>query len=328
MSPLSGERAGDDRAGDDRAGDDRAGDVVAAVDIGTNSVRLLAARPTADGGMQPLDRQLRITRLGAGVDRTGQLDRAAVDRTIAALADYHDRWVALGATRVRITATSAARDAANAAQFRGAVVATTGVAPEVLSGDQEAALAFDGAVSGLGDVEGPVVVLDIGGGSTELVRGTAHVLASTSRQLGSVRLTERHLHDDPPSPSQVQAARATVAEQMEEVRRLVAIQPGDVLVGTAGTVTTLAAVHLGLGEWRDGAVHGVRLSAATVVDLALRLCAMPTAERVSRLRVEPGRADVIAAGALILDGVLDRFGFAEVVVSETDILDGIARSLY
>ncbi|WP_108667973.1 Ppx/GppA phosphatase family protein [Euzebya rosea] len=310
---------------------DGSGEVVAAVDIGTNSVRLLVARPSRDGGLRTLDRQLRITRLGAGVDRTGRLDPAAVDRTVAALGEYHARWTHLGAARVRITATSAARDASNADGFRDAVVAVTGVAPEVLTGEQEAALAFDGALAGLragaGGVDGPVVVLDIGGGSTELVHGTDHVLASTSRQLGSVRLTEQHLHDDPPSPSQVKAARATVTAEMIAVARLVAPEPGDVLVGTAGTVTTLAAVHLGLGEWQDGAVHGVRLSADTVAELASRLCAMPTAERVDRLGVEPGRADVIAAGALVLDGVLAHFGFVEVVVSETDILDGIARSL-
>lgn len=302
-------------------------DVVAGVDIGTNSVRLLLASPDGSGGLRPIDRRMTITRLGQDVDRTGRLDPAAVARTLDVLAVYHRRWDEAGAGAVRITATSAARDAADAVDLLDRVEATTGVRPEVLPGHEEATLAYRGAVAG-SPVAGAVVVLDIGGGSTEMVRGAGlEVQAADSRQIGSVRLTEQALPGDPPTAGDVAAARALVAPELDALADRVDPAAAGTLIGTAGTVTTLAALHLGLDAYRPEAIHGARLPADAVADLTARLCAMTTTARRGLPPMEPGRADVIAAGAIILDEVLRRFGHEEVLVSEADILDGITLSL-
>jgi exopolyphosphatase / guanosine-5'-triphosphate,3'-diphosphate pyrophosphatase len=310
---------------------------VAAVDIGTNSTRLLVAEagdPGAGAPLRPLDRRSLVTRLGQGVDATGRLAPEAVERTVRTVAGYADAWRALGVARVGITATSASRDADNAQDFRDAVVAVAGVAPRVLSGEEEAALSFAGAASGLGDVAWPVAVLDIGGGSTEVIVGDAPPAAgatpavrSTSRQLGAVRLRERVLHGDPPTAAEVAEARRTIAAELDAVADLVDPVAAATLVAVAGTATTLAAVHLGRGGWVDGAVHGTALEAGQVTALAERLLATPVADVAREPAVQQGREDVIAAGALILDEVVRRFGFPRVHVSESDILDGLALEL-
>lgn len=304
----------------------------AAVDIGTNSCRLLVAEGHADG-FATLDRRVRITRLGQDVDATGRLAVAAIERTAAAVAAYAAVWRSFGVGfgegegAVRITATSAARDSVNAADFAARIAEVAGVAPEVLTGEEEAATSFRGALSGLPGMTLPAVVLDIGGGSTELIRGRRHPEASTSRQLGCVRLTERVLTTDPPTPEEIATARAVVDAELDAVESLVDPAAGATLVAVAGTATTLAALHRDLPTYEAGAVHGTRIPAAAAQAMATRLLGMPAAAIGSLGPVVGGREDVLAAGALILAMVLGRFGFAEVVVSETDILDGLVLGL-
>lgn len=297
---------------------------VAAVDVGTNSVRLLVAEGPAP--LRIVEREMRITRLGAGVDAAGVLDDAALERTLACLDDYAGRWRELGAQRVRIAASSAVRDAADRQRFFDAVRAGTGVDAEVLSGDEEARTAFRGATA-LIDAEGPYLVLDIGGGSTEFIRGTVDPEAVTSLQLGCVRLLERALPGDPPDAVAVAAARALVAAEMDAVERLVDPAAARTLVGVAGTATTIGALHLDLPSYLPERIHGARVPAAAVHALTERLLALPSVERAALGPMAPGREDVIHAGALILDEVVRRFGFEEVLVSESDILDGLALGL-
>lgn len=299
---------------------------VAAVDVGTNSVRLLIGRPDGAGGLDPMVRLMRITRLGQGVDATRRLAEEALARTREVLREYAAAWRAAGVGRVRVAATSAVRDAANRDAFFAMVADVTGVEAEVLSGAEEAALSFAGAVGAV-DAEPPVLVLDIGGGSTELIRGDDAPIAATSRQLGSVRVTERALRSDPPTAAEIAAARAMIAAELDAAAAEVDPAAARTLVGVAGTVTTLAALHLDLATYEPERVHGSRVPAAGVTALTERLLTIPTAARAALGPVQPGREDVIHAGALILEAVLTRFGFAEVVVSEADILDGLARSL-
>ncbi len=297
---------------------------VAAVDCGTNSTRLLVAEP--GDPMDVLVREMRITRLGQDVDATGRLAEEALERTLATVAEYAGIWGSLGAERVRITATSAVRDAANADDFFTGVRERTGVEAEVLTGEQEGFTTFAGATRLL-DVARPVVVLDIGGGSTELVRGSEVPEASTSRQLGCVRLTERALRGDPPTTADRMAAVAIVDAELDEVERLVSPASASTLVAVAGTATTLAALHLGLEEYDPAEIHGASMPAPAVHELAERLLGMTVAERGALGPVAPGREDVLHAGALILDRVVVRFGFAEVIASEADVLDGLALGL-
>ncbi len=302
----------------------------AAVDVGSNSVRLLVV----DGDGRRLTREMTITRLAAGVDATGRFDDAALERTLATIARYRDVWRGYGATdRVRIAATSAVRDAADRDRFFTGVRAVAGVDAEVLSGEEEATLAFLGAARAV-DVASPTAVIDIGGGSTELIvgNGDGTIAGSVSLQLGCVRLTERHLVDDPPSDAEVAAARAMVQERLEEADRLLAGQGADLarmagLVGVAGTATTLGALHLGLTAYEESKIHGSRIPAAGLAALAERLVAMPTGQRAALGPMQPGREDVIHGGALVLAEVVARYGFAEVVVSEADNLDGLVASL-
>jgi exopolyphosphatase / guanosine-5'-triphosphate,3'-diphosphate pyrophosphatase len=302
----------------------------AGVDVGSNSVRLLVV----DGDDEQVTRLMRITRLGAGVDDTGHLDDAALDRTLDALAEFRSVWAAHGVVdRVRIAATSAVRDASDRERFFAGVRATTGVDAEVLTGDEEAALAHAGATGGVA-VDEPAAVLDVGGGSTELVLGgpTGDVAGSVSLQLGCVRLTERLLPDDPPTPAQLAAAREEIVARLDEAdARLaaqgVALSGAHSLVGVAGTATTLGALHLGLAEYDPDRIHGTRVPAAAVRDLAVHLAGVPAAERAGLGPVQPGREDVLHGGALIVAAVVERYGFAELVVSEADSLDGLVASL-
>ncbi len=297
---------------------------VAAVDVGTNSVRLLVAEPGEP--LTKVERLMRITRLGAGVDATGRLDDVALARTLAVIESYARRWHELGAERVRIAATSAVRDAADRDRFFDGVREIAGVEAEVLSGEVEAATAFTGATTG---VEGrpPFLVLDIGGGSTELILGSDRPLASTSRQLGCVRLTERCMPSDPPTAEQLAEARAVARAEITAAAEVVDGGRAATLIGVAGTVTTLAALELGLADYEPTRIHGARLPAAAVRRLTAELAALPAAERAELGPMAPGREDVIVGGAIILEQVIEHFGFDDVLVSEADILDGLALSL-
>jgi exopolyphosphatase/guanosine-5'-triphosphate,3'-diphosphate pyrophosphatase len=303
---------------------------VAAVDCGTNSVRLLIA-DLPDGGQERLTelvRRMEIARLGEGVDRTGRLSPAAIERTRLVLAGYAAEIHRLGATRVRLVATSATRDAANAEQFAGMARDTLGTAPEVLSGDQEAKLSYAGAVRGLPPgARPPFLVVDIGGGSTELVAGRAAVERAISADIGCVRMTERHLSSDPPEPEQVAAAEADITAAVD--RALAAVGPSHpaTLIGLAGSVTTVAGIALGLAAYQPERIHHSWISSEQVAKVAADLLGMPRSGRLALPVLHPGRADVIAAGALILRIVMARAGAGRVLVSEHDILDGIARSL-
>ena len=298
---------------------------VAAVDVGTNSVRLLVAEP--DGtGLRPVERLMTITRLGAGVDATGHLDDAALERTLTCLADYAKRWQDLGAERVRISATSAVRDAADRDRFFDGTQERTGVPAEVLSGEQEARTAFLGATASV-DGTPPFLVLDIGGGSTEFILGTDGPEAMTSRQLGCVRLTERAISSDPVSAGDLSAATEFVDAELDAVEARVPCSQAQTLIGVAGTVTTVAALYLGLPSYQADAIHGTRVPAADVTRIAGELAGMTTAQRRELGPMAPGREDVIVAGALILRRVVERFGFPHVLTSESDILDGLALEL-
>ena len=298
---------------------------VAAVDCGTNSVRLLVADVE---GMTKADvhREMRVVRLGQGVDRTGELAPEALERTRLALDDYAVTCRALGVERTRMVATSATRDARNRSDFSEMVLAALGVAAEVVTGQEEAALSFDGATRDLDPAEGPFLAMDVGGGSTELVLGTGSVLAASSVDVGCVRLTERHFADDPPTPAQVAAAEADIDAALDLVRQDVPVSRTRTAIGLAGSVTTVAALALGLQGYDAGRIHLSRIAAGDIAAVSQRLLTMTRSERASLPVMHPGRVDVIAAGALVLAVLVDRLGLSEVLVSEADILDGIAWS--
>ena len=306
---------------------------VAAIDCGTNSLRLLVA--DADPRARTLadvDRRMEIVRLGQGVDATGRLAEDALARTLQALTSYARIVAAAGATAVRMVATSATRDAANAADFVAGVRSVLGIAPEVLSGEEEARLSFLGATlelaAGPGRAQPPYLVADIGGGSTEFVLGDpARVTAAVSVDIGCVRMTERHLRGDPPAPAEVAAARADIGAALDVVAAKIPVAGARTLVGLAGSVTTVAALALGLDGYDAARIHHSRIGAGQVREQTARLLAMPQADRAQLAVMHPGRVDVIGGGALVLTAIMDRFGFGEVLVSEHDILDGIAWTL-
>ncbi|MCP3798725.1 Ppx/GppA family phosphatase [Allokutzneria sp. A3M-2-11 16] len=313
---------------------------VAAIDCGTNSIRLLVADVTVreDGSrwLRDVHREMRIVRLGQGVDATGQLAPEAIERTRAALADYTAVLRRKGAERVRMTATSATRDAGNREDFFGMVRATLGAEAEVISGDEEARLSFTGAVGDLEPEDGPFVVTDIGGGSTEVVVGTwdgvrAEITAARSVDVGCVRITERCLHDDPPAAEQRAEAERVVAEILAEAFEAVDVREARTWVGVAGTITTIAAVAQDLPEYDSDRVHLHRMSLDTVHQVSDRLLTMTHDERAALGPMHPGRVDVINGGALVLRSLADQFakraGITEMIASEHDILDGIALSL-
>jgi exopolyphosphatase/guanosine-5'-triphosphate,3'-diphosphate pyrophosphatase len=301
---------------------------VAAIDCGTNSIRLLIA-DGSDKQLHDIVREMRIVRLGEGVDRTGVLSGAALERTRLALVEYAALLAEHGAESIRMVATSATRDAANRDEFAAMVLSVLGVEPEVISGTEEAALSFLGAASAVPDRLQPLLVTDIGGGSTELVLGVSpEDLTSYSMDIGCVRMTERHLRDDPPTPDQIAAARSDVQAALAVATQFVAITEAAMFIGVAGTVTTMSAIALGLSEYQPDLIHGSRMSAAVVGELTDRLLSMTRAERAALPVMHPGRVDVIGGGALILQELMRATGSAEVVVSEHDILDGIALSLF
>ena len=298
---------------------------VGAVDCGTNSVRLLVADIV---GSQKTDvhREMRVVRLGEAVDRTGELSPAALERTRVALLDYATVCASHSVERIRMVATSATRDARNQSDFQAMVSSVLGVAPEVISGGEEAALSFDGATRELDPALGPFLVMDIGGGSTELVLGTVGVQASRSVDVGCVRLTERHLVSDPPTAAEITKATADIDAAVVLIRESVPVEQAHTVVGLAGSVTTLAALALELTAYDPGRLHHCRISASQIAAVTARLLAMTRAQRAALPVMHPGRVDVIGAGALVLDVLMDRLGLAEVLVSEADILDGIAWS--
>ncbi|MEU4639061.1 Ppx/GppA phosphatase family protein [Micromonospora sp. NPDC023814] len=308
---------------------------MAAIDCGTNSIRLLVADlpdPSAgpDAPLVDLNRRMEIVRLGQGVDKTGRLAPEAIERTRVALASYAAEIEKLGAERVRMCATSASRDASNAADFREMVERTLGVAPEVVTGDEEARLSFTGAVRGLpAGTEEPFLVIDIGGGSTEFVVGTraGGVEAAISMDIGCVRMTERHLHGDPPGLDEVAAAQADIAVAVDRALAAVPGRQAATLVGLAGSVTTVVAIAQGLQEYDPGRIHHARVSYEAVADVTADLLGKSREQRRAIPVMHPGRADVIGAGALVLRVIMERAGMASVVASEHDILDGIAWSL-
>ena len=299
---------------------------VAGIDCGTNSIRLLIADVDRTG-LTDVVREMRIVRLGQGVDRTGRLAPEALERTRGALVDYAATIREHAAERVRMVATSATRDAANREEFTEMVRAELGVDPEVITGQQEAALTFSGAASALAEPAGPLLVVDIGGGSTELVRGVDGTIRAHSMDVGCVRMTERHLRDDPPSADQIAATIADVRAAIADARRDVPLDGDITFVGVAGTVTTVAAIALGLDRYDPDVIHGSKISAEQIAEVTERLLHMTHAERAALPVMHPGRVDIIGGGALVLRTLVEQTGVAEVVASEHDILDGIALSL-
>jgi exopolyphosphatase/guanosine-5'-triphosphate,3'-diphosphate pyrophosphatase len=307
---------------------------VAAVDCGTNSVRLLIADVVPEGAvagtLTDVERTMEIVRLGEGVDRTGRLAPQALERTFAAMRGYAALIERHGVEKVRVVATSATRDAANRHDFESGVVDIFGVVPEVITGDEEAELSFIGATRELAALRParPYLVVDIGGGSTEFVLGGDAVQAARSVDIGCVRMTERHLKDgDPPSPEQITAAAADIDAALAAVRETVPVDEARTLVGLAGSVTTVAGIALGLAEYDPARIHHARILAAQVHEVTRDLLHATRAERAAIGVMHPGRVDVIGAGALILDRIIRDYGFGAVVVSEHDILDGIAWSI-
>jgi len=270
---------------------------------------------------------MRIVRLGEGVDRTGRLSQAALDRTMTALREYAGLIAEAQPEGIRMVATSATRDAENSREFTDRVVDVLGVAPEVISGDEEARLSFSGATRELG-AGSPYLVTDIGGGSTEFILGGPDgVDNERSVNIGCVRLTERHLHSDPPLDREVADTIADIDAALELAAASVPVDKASTLVGLAGSVTTVAGIALGLDHYDSARIHHSRVPAARVHEIATELLAMTRSERAAIPVMHPGRVDVIGAGALILDRIMTRLEFAEVLVSEHDILDGIAWSL-
>ncbi|AXG79745.1 Ppx/GppA phosphatase family protein [Streptomyces paludis] len=304
---------------------------VAAIDCGTNSIRLLVADAAPETGeLTELDRRMTIVRLGQGVDRTGRLAPEALERTFAACREYAAVIKEHGAERVRFVATSASRDAENRDDFVRGVLDILGVEPEVITGDQEAAFSFTGATKELPGADSRLVV-DIGGGSTEFVVGDDRVRAARSVDIGCVRLTERHLvHDgvtaDPPTPGQIAAIRADIEAALDLAEETVPLREARTLVGLAGSVTTVAAIVLGLDAYDSAAIHHSRIPYDRVAETTTRLLTATHTERAAIPVMHPGRVDVIGAGSLILLAIMERTGAREVVVSEHDILDGIAWS--
>jgi exopolyphosphatase/guanosine-5'-triphosphate,3'-diphosphate pyrophosphatase len=269
---------------------------------------------------------MRIVRLGEGVDRTGRLAPEAIERTRRALLNYAAEIAASGTARVRMVATSASRDASNAAEFRAMVRGVLGIDPEVISGDEEARLSFAGAVRGL-SAEPPYLVVDIGGGSTEFATGHSAVGAALSVDIGCVRMTERHLRSDPPTATEIAAAERDITAAVDRALAAVRGDTAGTLVGLAGSVTTVTALALGLPSYDAERIHHARASYDAVAKVTADLLAATVAERRALPVMHPGRADVIGAGALILRIIMERSGQATVIASEHDILDGICYAL-
>jgi exopolyphosphatase/guanosine-5'-triphosphate,3'-diphosphate pyrophosphatase len=310
---------------------------VAGIDCGTNSIRLLIADIDPDSGtLTDLVRRMEIVRLGHGVDKTGVIAPDAMARTLAQAREYATRCSELGVERVRFVATSASRDARNAQEFVDGVrdaFAAFGVSPDVVSGHEEASLSFRGATGDLRakDIPGPYLMVDLGGGSTEFVRGTDDVEQARSVDVGCVRMTERHLRDDPPTASQTEAAIADIEAAIDQAAEAVGFQGVSTLVGLAGSITTITAHALRLTSYQPDKIHLSQLPASRIIDACTSLLLMTRADRAALPFMHEGRADVIGAGALVWRTIIERLerdaGITSVVTSEHDILDGIALSI-
>ena len=301
---------------------------IAAIDIGTNSTRLLVADvdgPT--GALATVDRRTRITRLGQGVHDARRLDPDAIARTLAVLEEYAQAISEHRAKRVRMTATSASRDASNRADFFDPAERLVGVRPELISGEEEAVLEFTGATHGLAEPE-PYLLIDVGGGSTEFIAGASKPDGLISVDVGCVRLTEQYLRSDPPTPEELSVAVSVVRDFLADVDRAV---PGaahaKTLIGTAGTVWTMGAIELGVDASESARIHHSRLSRAAAEDVFRTLATEPIAVRRHNPGLEPGRVDVIVGGVIVVVTAMRHWGFDELLVSEADILDGLVRSI-
>lgn len=303
----------------------------AAIDCGTNAIRLLIA-DVIDDALVEVDRRMLTVRLGEGIDATGQFAPAALERTFQAVDDYAEQIQRSGVEALRMVATSASRDARNAQTFIDGVRDRLGIEPEVVSGNEEAELSFVGAVRGLAThgLSSPLLVADIGGGSTELVLGdprTSRIDARYSMDIGCVRMTERHLHSDPPTAQEIDATVATIDEALDRASQHVPIDEVASFVGLAGSVTTVAALAHGLPEYDSAAIHGLVTSGQQIDAVTDRLLRMTRAERADEPVMHPGRVDVIAGGALVLRQLMARLPVDSVVAGETDLLDGIVYKL-
>lgn len=299
---------------------------VAAIDVGTNSTRLLVAQEQP-GGFRSLDRRMTITRLGEGVNELRALAPEALKRTFSTIADYAAVCGEYEVERLRVTGTSAVRDACNRVDFFDGVERLTGQKPDLLSGEEEARATFRGVVSDLGRDDDPILVVDIGGGSTELVAGTDVPQDLVSLDIGCVRMLEKHLHSDPPTEEELHALRDDVLRELTGARSRLTVAPGARLVGVAGTVTQLATLKVGLPIYDPDVTHHMVMSHGDVRLLSKRLASLPYDKRSRIKGLEAGRVDVIVAGAQILLQVMEVFDAAEVLVSEKDILDGLVMGL-
>jgi exopolyphosphatase/guanosine-5'-triphosphate,3'-diphosphate pyrophosphatase len=296
--------------------------IVAAVDCGTNSTRMLIS-----DGTTSLARPMRITRLGQGVDATGRLAPEAIERTAVVLREYREQMDSLGVERVRITATSAARDAENRDELFDVAESIVGVRPELLPGDEEGRLSFLGATAEIDPAEGPFLVADIGGGSTEFVVGSTEPDGVLSVDLGCVRMTEKFLHGDPPTAEELSQAISVVHAYLEDVaRELPTLKEARRFVGLAGTVSAMAAVEIGLAEYDRDRIHHFVLTRAAAEDVFRTLATEALADRVWNPGLDPQRAEVIVGGAVVLVAIMRHFDFDECLVSESDILDGLVAS--
>jgi exopolyphosphatase/guanosine-5'-triphosphate,3'-diphosphate pyrophosphatase len=299
---------------------------VAAIDVGTNSTRLLVAEEQGDG-FRSIERRMTITRLGQGVNERRVLAPEALERTLRTIADYAATCGELGVDRLRVTGTSAVRDAKNREEFFDGVRKLTGSEAELLSGEEEASATFLGALADL-PKDGPVLVVDIGGGSTEFISGVTEPERLISLDIGCVRMLEKYLHTDPPEAEEIDRLRADVDGQLAAARDALSVPAGAKLIGVAGTVTQLATLKTGLPVYDPDVTHHFVLSHGDVRLLAKRLNSLTYVQRKSIRGLEPGRADVIVAGAQILLAVMETFDAAEVLVSEKDILDGLVIQLF
>ena len=301
---------------------------LAAVDIGTNSARLLVADlDDAAGPLTTIDRRTRITRLGQGVNEARRLDPEAIARTLAVLEEYARAITEHGVSRVRMTATSASRDASNRDEFFDPAERIVGVRPELISGDEEAALEYAGATHELTEPE-PYLLIDVGGGSTEFIAGGRAPEGLISVDVGCVRLTEQYIHSDPPSPEELSVAVSVVRDHLADVDRAV---PGaahaKTLIGTAGTVWTIGAIELGIDASESARIHHSRVSRAAVEEIFRTLATETIEQRRHNPGLEPGRVDVIVGGVIVVVAAMRHWDFDEMLVSEADILDGLVRSI-
>lgn len=303
---------------------------VGAIDCGTNSIRLLIA-DLENGGLTDIERVMTVVRLGEGVDQTGEFSAAALERTFTAIDRYAELIRKHQPQRIRFVATSASRDVSNRDVFVAGVHARLGIKPDVISGDEEARLSFLGATADMASSDdappAPYLVVDIGGGSTEFVLGTNAPDFAKSTNVGCVRMTERHLQADPPTEEQIAGATADIDEAIHVAQQRVPFEQAHSLIGLAGSVTTVAALALKLKQYDSEAIHGSRISAAQVHEVSQSLLKMSRNDRAQLGPMHPGRVDVIGGGALVLDRIMTLGNFDEVVISERDILDGIARDL-